>query len=198
MKISGQAGSQGWPDPPVHSATAGQFGPSSRMMKVSVVSLCLLVCLAPCQGRNILSLLRGNPAPALSETREPKNVDIDRDEETGFLDTMKSAGYGLNILSLLIGNQAEERSTESPELLDYNHLYMTRVAKNVDIDTDEEDHPYETREAKNVESDEGEARGLLDTLNLSLAGNLDISNAVGQVSSDGLLSLLSNPGREIT
>ena len=68
-----------------------------------------------------------------------------------------------------------------------------------DIDTEEEDHhPYETREAKNVESDEGEARGLLDTLNLSLAGNLDISNAVGQVSSDGLLSLLSNPGREIT
>ena len=94
---------------------------------------------------------------------------------------LPSQGAGLSLLSLLTGRQspdlvpsgiqAEERSAEAPEVLEYSHLHETREAKNVDIETDE-------------------GRGFLDTLNLSLAGNLDISNAVGQVSIDGVLSPL--------
>ena len=48
----------------------------------------------------------------------------------------------------------------------------------------------ETRLAKNIPIEEDEERGLLDTLNLSLAGNLDISNAVSEVGIDGLPSNL--------
>ena len=80
-------------------------------------------------------------------------------------------GYGLILLSLLTGKQAEEGAVTSPEVPPSDHLYETRVAKNIDIEEDEE-------------------RGLLDTLNLSLAGNLDISNAVSEVSIDGLPSNL--------
>ena len=90
---------------------------------------------------------------------------------------LPSQGTGLNLLSLLTGKQspelalAEERSSKSTELQDYSDLHETREAKNVDIETDE-------------------GRGFLDTLNLSLAGNLDISNAVGQVSIAGVHSPL--------
>ena len=94
-----------------------------------------------------------------------------------FLVPCTAAGYGLNLLSLLTGKQspelalAEESSSKSTELQDYSDLHETREAKNVDIETDE-------------------GRGFLDTLNLSLAGNLDISNAVGQVSIAGVHSPL--------
>lgn len=94
-----------------------------------------------------------------------------------------------------MGKLEEEGTAKNPELSHVDHLYETRESKNVDIETDKEvgflteegssnsaDHLYETREAKDVDIETGEERGLLDTLNLSLAGNLDISNAVGQVS----------------
>ena len=83
---------------------------------------------------------------------------------------LPSQGAGLSLLSLLTGKQSPDlapgiqRAAEAPEVVEYSHLHETREAKNVDIETDE-------------------GRGFLDTLNLSLAGNLDISNAVGQVSS---------------
>ena len=72
------------------------------------------------------------------------------------LPTSAVVGSGHNLLSLLTGKQVE-----SPEL-------------------------HETREAKNIDIEQDEERGFLDTLNLSLAGNLDISNAVSEVSIDGL------------
>ena len=68
----------------------------------------------------------------------------------------RAVGYTSSLLSLLTGKQAELPVQE--------HLYETRVAKNADIEEEEE------------------SPSLLDTLNLSYAGNLDISNAVGQVS----------------
>ena len=71
---------------------------------------------------------------------------------------------GLNLLSLLTGKQTEEVPQPSP-------VPETRLAKNIPIEEEEE-------------------RGLLDTLNLSLAGNLDISNAVSEVGIDGLPSNL--------
>ena len=120
-----------------------------------------------------------------------------------FLLPCNVAGYGL--LSLLMGKLEEEGSAKNPELSHVDHLYETREAKNVDIETDKEvgflteegssnsaDNLYETREAKDVDIETGEERGLLDTLNLSLAGNLDISNAVGQVSIAGVLSPLKS------
>ena len=71
------------------------------------------------------------------------------------LSPCRAVGYTSSLLSLLTGKQAELPVQE--------HLYETRVAKNADIE-------------------EEESPSLLDTLNLSYAGNLDISNAVGQVS----------------
>ena len=186
--------------PPSPTATAGQLGERARRMKVSVVSL--LVFLVPCHlgyGLNLLSLLMGKQTEEvpdyddLYETRENQNVETDG---------VNPAGYGLNLLSFLMGKLEEEDSATDPELSHSDHLYETREAKNVNIKTDKEvgflteegsnsaDHLYETREAKEVDIETGGERGLLDTLNLSLAGNLDISNAVGQVSIDGLLSPL--------
>ena len=70
-----------------------------------------------------------------------------------------SQGYS-SLLSLLAGNTAKPLPDQPRE----EHLYETRVAKNADI------------------GEEEKTASLLDTLNLSYAGNLDISNAVGQVS----------------
>ena len=145
----------------------------------------LLVFLLPCTlagyGLNLLSLLTGKQTEEvptrsqelpdygpLYETGETEHVDIEKD---GLQERSDVAGYGLNLLSLLMGKQKE------------NDLDLTREPKNVDIDTGEMDHLSESREPKEVDIETGEERGLLDTLNLSLAGNLDISNAVGQVSS---------------
>ena len=70
-----------------------------------------------------------------------------------------SLGYS-SLLSLLAGDTAKPLPDQQRD----EHLYETRVAKNADI------------------GEEEKTASLLDTLNLSYAGNLDISNAVGQVS----------------
>ena len=81
------------------------------------------------------------------------------------LSPCQAVGFGSNLLSFITGKHAELPAAEPQQLPVSEHFYETRVAKNADIDSDQES-----------------SNSFLETLSLSYGGNLDISNAVGQVS----------------
>ena len=79
-------------------------------------------------------------------------------------------GYGSSLLSLLTGNLKQTNKGETLETVDY-------IKDTVEV----VDHDFDKRNAE-IPRDEN-TDGLLDTLNLSYAGNMDLSNAVVKVSS---------------
>ena len=79
-------------------------------------------------------------------------------------------GYGSSLLSLLTGNIKQTQRGETLETIDF-------VKDTVEV----VDHDFDKRNAEIPPEDQTDD-GLLDTLNLSYAGNMDLSNAVVKVS----------------
>ena len=100
----------------------------------------------------------------------------------------QAVGYGSHLLSLITGKHSNLPNTEALDLPLDEHLYETRVAKNADIDYEEEKEEssnalMEIQEKEQADQEQKESSSsYFDTLNLSYAGNMDFSKAVVQVS----------------
>lgn len=98
-----------------------------------------------------------------------------------FLPSCQAVGLGSQLLSLLTGNIKHDQSQEG------NIVQVTDYAKNtVEVYNKEEVEEVEERHPKNTDIDDYDQRNsLLDTINLSYAGNVDLAQAVGKARTIG-------------